>query len=248
MDQLIFQQEGWPLVQESIKQIERAYTEPLTGLGKILGDNVILSGLNAISDGQGNTSVSPGYVVIGGEILPFEAGIEQTRVIVVEEITEANYDVNGDNVFNSQAPVWKKRYAKFGSGAGSIAFSEFTRLDKLNDKVKFLKKGYAKLTSFSELPAQNPPPPTSVVGDFTAIQEMPEDPLQPSAKRFKIYFTEVDRDYFPVLVPRSATSDLRHFYMLEEKGSNFITMRFISGLFAGQSVNLNSAYDIYLIG
>ena len=126
MDKLVFSGEGWPLTQEALKQIETAYKQPLDGLTKALGDNLILTGL----EDDGNGGLTAGYIVFNGELLPFQAGDPQNNAVIIEETFTANYDNNGDGVFGTNAPVWKRRYAKFaaaGSGVANIDFSSLRR-------------------------------------------------------------------------------------------------------------------------
>ena len=86
-------------------------------LSSIAGNNCILSG--CIDAGS---TVSSGYVVINGEILPFAGGAKSTYVIVEEtktdvQVLEQNYQ-----------GLYTSRMAKFGAGTGQIAWSSFTRI------------------------------------------------------------------------------------------------------------------------
>lgn len=71
---------------------------------------------------QSGGNVSDGVVVINGEILPFQGGAIDTKVIVVETTTDLLYE---DNV---SRPVKKVRYATFGDdGIQNNPWTDFKR-------------------------------------------------------------------------------------------------------------------------
>lgn len=76
-------------------------------LALIGGNNYILSGCTA----QGN-AVTPGIVVINGEIMPFEGGAIGDTITIIE--TAEAVSANGLTFENARV----KRYAKFATGSG----------------------------------------------------------------------------------------------------------------------------------
>jgi len=252
MDILTFEGEGWPLVQEALKFIEAAYQEPFKAVAKSLGEGYLI--ISGVED-QGNGTVNAGYVLIDGEIMPFLAGSIGANVVIVQETVEANYDNNGDGNFVNQAPVWKKRYAKFGlagTGEETVAFSNFERLDtqqQIMNKTKFVKKGSVQLTNFNYLPEETPPPPSYVTGDYTGISEIDNGAEQ--LYQVKIEFAEIEGDYFPLIISRSTadffTNDyLFHEIFLVEKASTYIILNVKSNYTQGE-IFLNKKIDLYLL-
>ena len=175
MDKLIFNGEGWPLTQESLEQIEKAYAKPITGLTKALGDNLILTGL----EDDGNGGLTAGYIVFNQELLPFEAGVEQANAVVVEETVNANYDNDGDGNFGTNAPVWKKRYAKFAAAGSGVADIDFSTLRRYRAGVE--KKGIIQIKPNDQTVAAS--------GDFSSIVPTNEVTLVYS-QTYEVFFTE----------------------------------------------------------
>jgi hypothetical protein len=188
MEQLIFQGEGWPLVQESVLFIEQMFKKPIEALGKALGDSVIIHGVE-----NDNGVVSAGYILHNGELLPFMAGNLGANVVIVEETTEAGYDTEGTGNYTDQAPIWKKRYAKFGlagTGVENVAFADFERLQNLHAKPQFLKTG-------KMIKNQNT---FAVTGDFVSVEDITSDYVSAGGfEWFRINFETLSRDYFPLI-------------------------------------------------
>lgn len=114
MNRINFNQPGgFPLSTDVLNQMQVTYTL-LNSLGMVAGDKSIISGCT--SDGS---NVSDGVVVINGEILEFKGGPVQTKVIIVEEVTQL---VFGDE--NSKDAIYK-RYAQFGTGTTFWLWSDF---------------------------------------------------------------------------------------------------------------------------
>lgn len=76
-------------------------------LALIGGNNYILSGCTA----QGN-AVTPGIIVINGEVMPFEGGAVGDTITIIE--TAEAVSANGLTFENARV----KRYAKFATGSG----------------------------------------------------------------------------------------------------------------------------------
>lgn len=72
------------------------------------GKNYILSGCET----TGKT-VSDGWIVVNGELLPFQGGTAASTIVVVEE----SEDVNANGMTFERARI--RRYAKFGTGTGA---------------------------------------------------------------------------------------------------------------------------------
>jgi hypothetical protein len=90
--------------------------ENLQNIARIREGNYILTG--CVETG-GN--VSDGYVVVDGEILPFQGGTKTSFVI----IEETNQNVLDQGVTYNN--VYTTRKVRFGTGAGQIAWSTFER-------------------------------------------------------------------------------------------------------------------------
>ena len=245
MDQLIFSQEGWPLVQESVLFIEQMFKKPIEALGQSVGDNVIIFGVE-----ENNGAVSPGYVVHNGELLPFIAGNLGENVVIVEETTEANYDTNNDGNFTNLAPVWKKRYAKFGlagTGVEDIPFADFERIEALKDlkyRPDFLHQGKINI-NFSD--------PTLYDGTYTDIEDVSPNYSFNNAKHYKIHFPEIIGDYYPLIYSR-----MGQFNKVEaievgivERASNYITIALMNSDTSNSdpsSIEMTHRIEMYLIG
>jgi hypothetical protein len=86
-----------------------------------------LGGSTYILDGcqESQNTVSPGIVVINGEILPFEGGAKSNYVTVIEE--KSSVSVYGE----SYSDIYITRKAVFGSGSPSYPWASFKRLRDL---------------------------------------------------------------------------------------------------------------------
>lgn len=108
---------GFPLDQGVLDFMQGAYVNAITALACLVGDNVILSGVE-----NNGTTIANGFVCMGGEVLPFTGGSATVTKVKVEETTE-------NLVFEdlSQKPVLITRRAKLDA-SGTINFSSFTRV------------------------------------------------------------------------------------------------------------------------
>ena len=77
-------------------------------LTQIGGKNYILSGCETIGK-----TVSDGWIVVDGELMPFQGGTVANTIVVVEEAE----DVNANGTTFERARI--RRYAKFGTGTGA---------------------------------------------------------------------------------------------------------------------------------
>jgi hypothetical protein len=140
--------------------------------------------------------------------MPFTGGPIQASVVVIEEVTEMGYDTAGDGNFTNQQPVWKKRYAKFGTMAdpGAVAVYSFSSLNRLfsiqslwNFKLQTIRKGefhYSNLVSNQIL---------NVTGNLTNVVEIPTGDAW--TKKFVVSFPNIAMHYVPVIVDTDS-SDL----------------------------------------
>lgn len=110
---------GFPLETDTLEFLQNSFTA-LQSLAAIGGDNYILSGCIVAG-----SNVSPGWMVINGEVLPFKGGGLQTKVVVRETISVKNFE-NGAN-----KPVFYDRYAQFGTGDPFVLFSDLPRIKEL---------------------------------------------------------------------------------------------------------------------
>lgn len=126
---LIISSTGYPGTNDTLRFIQEAINEPITALAQLCGDKVILSGV--VVTGQ---TVSNGYVVINGEILPFVGGQLQTQCSIQEDAESAIYDADNDNDGQQDVlPIFKTRKVVFGTaGLTPFNFSELTRLTAIN--------------------------------------------------------------------------------------------------------------------
>jgi len=224
MDKLVISGEGFPLTQETLLFKENQFQEPMKALTATLGNNVIVSGMNYLtvgsSGGVGNTTISNGFVVIGNELLPFVGGsysgsVGQFLIVVVEETTSAGYDSQSTGNFNANAPVWKKRWAQFGTpgiGESFVPFSSLTRLKnnlQLQNSSSVVKKGDAELRCNNNQPTL----PTFVTGDFTGVEFIPNPAGVNENPKFKIKFSHITGDYVPLI-----NADLSVFNLVLEVG------------------------------
>lgn len=106
----------FPLSTETLSALQDMIilTARIASLG---GQNYILSGCI-----EQNNVVSPGYLVVAGEILPFEGGPKSTYITIVEEKSSVN--VYGD----SYQDIYISRKAVFGSGSPKYSWSSFNNL------------------------------------------------------------------------------------------------------------------------
>ncbi len=110
---------GSPFDQQTLEFMQSAYTGISEMLAGVIGDNVIVSGCVV----NGN-SISAGWVIVGGELLPFAAsqtGVQAT--FVVRELTESLVFEDGNS-----KPVEITRYAEFGTSGNAIGWDTLKRL------------------------------------------------------------------------------------------------------------------------
>ncbi|KIO75941.1 hypothetical protein TH53_17930 [Pedobacter lusitanus] len=117
MNNINFEQTGgFPLETDTLNFMQASYTslQSVTALG---GSNYILSGCTV----SGST-VTDGYVVLNGELLPFRGGLVQTNIVIREDKQQRPFE-NGQT-----KDVFFTRYAQFGTGTGAINWGTLPRL------------------------------------------------------------------------------------------------------------------------
>lgn len=111
MNNLNFEGGQYPLSTQAMAFIQDMINS--CGLLTLIGGkNYILSGCEK----TGNT-VSDGWIVVNGELLPFQGGTAANTIVVVEEAE----DVNANGMTFERARI--RRYAKFGTGTGANYWS-----------------------------------------------------------------------------------------------------------------------------
>lgn len=120
MNNINFQQTGgFPFETDTLNAIQTSYSI-FNALGELAGNKTILKGCAL----TGNT-VSDGVIYLNGEVLAFRGGLQQTNIIIREDVISDEFE-NGD-----LKVVYHERYAKFGTGADAIDWSEFKRIDPM---------------------------------------------------------------------------------------------------------------------
>ena len=145
VNRIQYAQGGFPLSIERMEDMQECWA--LIGqLAQMIGTTVVVSGCEV-----SGTQVASGYVVINGELLPFEGGTAQTYVRV-EETTETLEYKDGNThpyltrrkaVFSSVATTGAVRWADFLRGADTIQTLQ-TRVTpaQLNAEVNTINNNY----------------------------------------------------------------------------------------------------------
>ncbi|MGM8362144.1 hypothetical protein ACSV4D_09540 [Flavobacterium sp. ARAG 55.4] len=128
---------GFPMNQDALDRMQMAYTI-FNALGNIVGDKTIISGCT------GTGTVSNGVVYVNGEIFEFRGGVQQTTVIIKEDVTNLVY--KNANTY----PAVKIRYVTFGTGVGQMNWADFKQGFPTKDIAAGLL-GKADQTSFDAL-------------------------------------------------------------------------------------------------
>jgi hypothetical protein len=115
---------GFPFTQKTLDFIQSNYGNGFAAFAKFVGDKKIITGVENVGG-----IVSDGWVVINGELLFFQGGAIGTDVIIVEtpDATPATFQDA------STHDVYFTRIATFGTGGGSIPYSDFVRLQTLEE-------------------------------------------------------------------------------------------------------------------
>jgi len=124
---------GFPMTQYTLDFMQQSYRDALGGLARLVGNAVIVSGMEE----TGNT-VANGWISYNGELLPFTGGPKQSTWII-EEITE-------DRLFADQVnrTVYFTRKARFA--AGGIPYTDLQRIETLTGLKGVIAALDARLT------------------------------------------------------------------------------------------------------
>lgn len=119
---------GLATYQDTLDFLQASYRDSISAIAKAFGSKVIVSG---VID-QGSNTYSDGWVVIDGELMPFDAGLKSPRMIVNE--------ISGTELFGdgSTQTVYFTRRATTGI-TGGYAFSDFIRVDTMSAISEGLK-------------------------------------------------------------------------------------------------------------
>lgn len=107
---------GFPVTQDVLDFLQKSYRDCFAGLAAQFGNLVIISGVADLGANWGD-----GWVVIGGELMPFVGGTKAARVIVQEDSANETF---GDTLVKT---VYYTKTARLAA-AGGDAFTDFVRL------------------------------------------------------------------------------------------------------------------------
>ncbi len=110
---------GVPLTNDLMETIQEAY-RTFEVLGEVAGHLTILKGCEV----NGST-ITPGVVVVNGEILPFEGGLTTSTVYIHTEEIEKTFQDQEDKVLIT------KKVVKFGNALTTYQWQDFVRLKTL---------------------------------------------------------------------------------------------------------------------
>lgn len=130
---------GFPGTNETWRFIQSAWREPLNALALLAGDKTVVTGCVVEGD-----SMSDGFIVLDGEILPFQGGEISENITMIKNIINVDYDVDIDNDDNLDSlPAYESRYLRFGSdGEKTFPYSELKRLLSLQQLSDFELPAY----------------------------------------------------------------------------------------------------------
>ena len=109
------QSNGFPLETENLEGLQKSF-RIFNYLGNIAGNFTIISGCEITSG-----VVSDGIVQINNETFDFRGGIATDKVVIIEEITQKEFE-DGSN-----KDVFYTRYVTFGIGATMFNWADFKR-------------------------------------------------------------------------------------------------------------------------
>lgn len=129
MNKLEIQGAGFPATNKTWRWL-RDMTNTVSELAKLGGTDYILTGCEV----QG-TTVSDGWVVLDGELLPFKGGSKAVQIAVKETVEQTTYleDLNADGAGDSK-DTYFTRWAEFA--AGSKRFDDLPRINPIVELQK----------------------------------------------------------------------------------------------------------------
>lgn len=119
---------GWPASAETWKYLQNMVLQAQNA-GLLGGKNFIVSGCT-VSGGN----ATDGLICINGEQLPFVGGPIQSKVIIVDTVSNREFFGGALN------PYYHNRVATFGSGTGEVLWADFKRNNPDNGVLARLDK------------------------------------------------------------------------------------------------------------
>lgn len=225
MKSLHLESGGFPLTTKSLEQL-RDMTEQLAHVvGQMAGsDKVIVSGVEIISDDV----LSPGWILIDGELLPFIGGSENAYITIVENVEQVQYLKDEDNNgIGDFVDAYIERYATFTDVAtDNYLFDDFIRYDAISDVIKsgFILVYTLSSNSFA-----------IGTGDFTNVEKLPSVGLTNDV-RYLVEFEQTNYLYDCIAVIQAIS--------ISANGPKLISAPFIYGIYN----KLPSSFEIVLKG
>jgi hypothetical protein len=117
MNQIDFTQTGGFPLDQDVFGFQQLNTFMVQQLAALCGPRAILAGCLEVG-----STVSGGYICIDGEVLPFNAGAKQAKLVIREVRTDMNYEDG------SVKPSQIERFAEFGDdGVTTLMWADFKR-------------------------------------------------------------------------------------------------------------------------
>lgn len=216
MDGLVRFANGYPLDTRHIEFLNKMAWHPTEALAAALGDNTIITGV----EDDGN-NISDGYIVYGGELLPFLGGSTQSRFEVVEVEHTGFYDGN----LQPQV-IARTRVARPTASGNGVLLSDLQRIGKVKDSLKMRTLGSVYVVNpagqsvngtFSGdlLDFQRIEP-----GDGTVYYELT---LQDTYFSKSLIFTpNVRTREFPLIISKAGTSDKVQIYLPGASDADYV--------------------------
>ena len=101
-NKLIVSATGFPGTNKTLRFIQDAFKEPLGALAQLAGEKTIITGVVVDNTDPSNVTVSDGYIVYNGEIIPFVGGVFANTVTIFEQFENVDYntDANDDTILD----------------------------------------------------------------------------------------------------------------------------------------------------
>lgn len=128
---------GWPASSSTWKFMQEQLLQ-LQMLSLLGGTNYIVSGCTNVGG-----TISNGWVVVNGEMLPFVGGAVQANVIIVDTVVNRGFSDTSSN------PYYHNRVATFGVDGSAPLWSSFERNDPASGVLKRLRLAEALLDTLT---------------------------------------------------------------------------------------------------
>lgn len=221
---------GFPLNTKALEQLRDMAEQVAHVVSQIAGnDKVIVSGV----EDQGADVYSAGWIVIGGELLPFLGGALGTHIAIVEAVEQAQYLKDDDNNgIGDFVDAYIERYATFSNVAtDNHLFEDFERYENTGNVAK------------SGVLILNPSTNTATVtGDFVSAETLNPTGMFDVWQFYKVNFEDLGSDYDVMITPLTAPLTPGQewyfnsvYYAIAEKSSSDIKISFRSEVFSSMS-------------